>query len=299
MLMAVFIFSIMVLCVKMASSYYTSFEIISFRGFVGAACLLLYQQIAHGHGLTAMKTSHFGMQMWRAFIGTMSMVLWFNGIAMLPLAMATTISYMSSIWIALFLVTAAMITGKDRPDIKMLFAILIGFSGIVLILRPSGSTDSNALWASLLVLLSSVFTALAYLQVAALGRVGEPEYRTVFYFCIFGALFGLIATLFNKNGFSAFSWVGIAWMIPVGITAMVAQLLLTRAYSIGNPMVNASLQYLGLVFVTIFDVILGYGWPDTIAWIGMAMVVLSGLASTLLRLLRSSHHLRHADRHHH
>lgn len=297
MIMSVFLFSVMVLCVKMASRYYSNFEIISFRGFIGVACLLIYQQIAHGHGITAMKTPYLGMQMWRSFIGTMSMTCWFYGIAILPLATATTLSYMSSIWMALFIIASAMITGKGKPDFKLLLTIVVGFGGIVLILRPTG--DSFELWASLVVLLSSVFAALAYLQVAALGRMGEPEYRTVFYFCLFGAIFGLVCTLFNPNGFSEFSWPGIAWMIPVGVTAMAAQLLLTRAYTQGNALVNASLQYLGLVFVILFDWILGTGWPDQLTWIGMALVVLSGLLATILRSIKIPHALKHADKHHH
>lgn len=281
MLASVFLFSLMVLCVKMASSYYTNFEIISFRGIVGVICLLIYQQIVHGHGLSAMKTQHLGMQMWRAFIGTLSMTLWFYGIARMPLANTTTISYMSSIWIALFILTTAMITGKSKPDTKLLGAIMLGFLGIVVMLRPG--IEIEQLHTSLIVLLSSVFTALAYLQVAALGKVGEPEHRTVFYFCLFGIIWGLAATWIVQGGFSPFSWKGMLWMIPIGITATIAQLCLTYAYSRGNPLVNASLQYMGLVFVTFFDWIIGYGWPDSITCIGIGLVVLSGLSATLLR----------------
>lgn len=282
MLSSVFLFSVMVLCVKMASSYgYSNYEIIAGRGTVGAICLLVYLQIWHGHSLQAMRSQHLGMQMWRSFIGTMSMALWFYGIARMPLANTTTISYMSSIWMALFVVAAAMISGKNRPDAKLLLAIFVGFLGIVVMLRPSA--DNQQLWVSLVVLISSVFSALAYLQVAALGRVGEPEYRTVFYFCLFGIAFGLLMTFITQGGFSKFSWQGMFWILLVGLTATIAQLCLTRAYTKGSVLVNASLQYMGLVFVTIFDWFLGHGWPDSITWLGMGLVVFSGLAATLLR----------------
>lgn len=282
MLGSVFLFSVMVLCVKMASSYgYSNYEIIAGRGTVGTICLLVYLQVWHGHSLLAMKTRYFGMHMWRSFIGTLSMAFWFYGIALMPLANATTISYMSSIWMALFIVAAAMLTGKNRPDVKLLLSILVGFLGIVVMLRPS--TDTHQLWASLIVLLSSVFTALAYLQVSALGRVGEPEYRTVFYFSLFGIVSGLLLTFTIQGKFSSFSWPGLFWIVMVGLTATIAQLCLTRAYTKGNVLVNSSLQYMGLVFVTLFDWTLGYGWPDALTWLGMGLVVSSGLCATLLK----------------
>ena len=296
MVTSVFLFSLMVLFVKLASRYYTSFEIISFRGFVGAICLLVYQQLAHGHGLSFMKTSHFGMHMWRSFIGCMSMICWFYGIAHLTLSLSNTISYMSSIWMALFIIASSMMTGQGKPDPKLIFTILIGFTGIVVIMRPSDN-DLN-MWACFIVLLSSIFTALAYLQVAALGRIGEPTQRTVFYFCMFGAIFGLLCAALNPKGFSPFSWAGIGWMLPIGILAMLAQLFLTTAYTKGNALVNASLQYLGLVFVIVFDWILGEQWPDKLTWLGMILVVLSGLLATILRSKRLPGLVKHAQKHH-
>lgn len=287
MVLSTLLFSSMVLFVKLASDYYTSFEIISFRGLVGVICILTYQLIAHGlNGIQLLKTAHIGMQAWRAFIGTMSMVFWFYGVSYLTLALSTTLNYMSSIWIAIFVISTAFITGKARPNFKLIFSVLLGFAGIVIILRPSGA-DIN-MFAAAIVIIGSFFGALAYLQVAALGRIGEPAYRTVFYFCLFGTFFGLAATFVAQGGFSPFSLIGFAWLVPIGILAMVAQLCLTMAYTGGNPLVNASLQYSGLIFVVLFDWILGYGLPDAIAWLGMSLVVLAGLSATFFQARKST-----------
>lgn len=273
----------MILFVKLASDYYTSFEIISARGLIGALCILVFQQVKLGFktGVISLKTKYLPMQAWRAFIGTMSMMCWFYGVSKLSLALATTLSYMSSIWIAIFIISTAFITGSTRPSAKLVFSILLGFGGIVLILRPTG-TDID-MFAAAVVVISSVFGALAYLQVAALGRIGEPAYRTVFYFCLFGVFFGLIATVATQGYFSDFSPIGITWLILIGLLAMLAQFCLTLAYTGGNALVNASLQYSGLIFVIIFDWILGLEWPDYFTWLGMALVVISGLLATFIR----------------
>lgn len=281
MLLSVLFFSMMILCVKMASSYYTHYEIVSFRGLVGAMCLLIYLRVAYGYQLSVMKTPYLGMQFWRALIGTLSTVTWFYGVARLPLANSSTISNMSSIWIALFIVASTMLAGKGKPDYRLVGAILLGFLGVLIMLRPDMS--NTQLWPSFVVLLSSVFTALAYLQVAALGRVGEPVYRTVFYFCVFGSLLGLAATLVVQGGFSTFSWIGLCWMLPIGVMAILAQLCVTYAFARGNAMVNACIEYLSLVLMALFDWMLGLGLPQPLTLVGIVLIVSSGFMAALLR----------------
>jgi S-adenosylmethionine uptake transporter len=70
---------------------------------------------------------------------------------------------------------------------------MLGFGGVVLLLRPT--LEQNQLFAGLVGLLGSLMAALAYMQVAALGRVGEPETRTVFYFSLAALLAGGLGML--------------------------------------------------------------------------------------------------------
>lgn len=283
MLLSAFLFASMILFVKLASEHYTSFEIISARGLIGALCILVFQQAKLGfkQGIQSLKTDHLPMQAWRAFIGTMSMMCWFYGVSKLSLALSTTLSYMSSVWIAVFIISSDLIKGKARPNPILVFSILLGFGGIVVIRPPTEA--SIDMFAASIVLMSSIFAALAYLQVAALGRIGEPAYRTVFYFCAFGVVFGFICTLLTQGYLSNFSLIGAFWLLLIGILAMVAQFCLTLAYTGGNALVNASLQYCGLIFVIIFDWLLGLGWPEYFAWVGMLMIVISGLIATFIR----------------
>jgi drug/metabolite transporter (DMT)-like permease len=116
-----------------------------------------------------------------------ALCLWFYSIGGLPLATAMTLNYMSSVWIALFLIGGAVLMGPARngPDGRLVLAVLAGFAGVALILRPT--IEQDQLWHGLMGLLSGVLAATAYLQVTALGRVGEPGERVVFYFLGLGA----------------------------------------------------------------------------------------------------------------
>jgi S-adenosylmethionine uptake transporter len=166
-----------------------------------------------------------------------------------------------------------------RIDGRLIGTVLVGFAGVALVLRPT--LDQNQLWAGLVGLLSGMLSALAYLQVTALGRVGEPEYRVVFYFSLGGIAAGLLSSLWT--GFHAHTWKGAALLLATGVLATTAQILMTRAYAIGRTLSNASLQYLGIVFSFLYGVVL---FDDPVTWMalaGMLLIVGAGLAATLLR----------------
>ena len=161
--------------------------------------------------------------------------------------------------------------------------VLVGFVGVAMVLRPTIERDQ--LWRGLLGLLSGMLSALAYLQVTALGRVGEPEERVVFYFSLGGVIAGALSTPLTSasGGFHGHTLKGAALLLAVGVLATAAQLLMTRAYASGRVLVNASLQYLGIVYAFIFGALLFDDAVPPLAIAGMLLIVGAGLAATLLR----------------
>lgn len=277
MVLATLLFATMGVCVKLASEFYAASEIVMYRGLVGMVMMtLLCRQRRIG-----LATRVPGMHLWRNISGVTSLSLWFYAIGKLPLATAMTLNYMSSVWMALFLLGGAVLMGAQRLDWRLMASVLLGFAGVALILRPT--LDQQQLWHGLAGLLSGMLAAMAYLQVTALGRAGEPELRVVFYFSLGGALAGAAITAVTQGGLQTHTLRGAALLLAVGLLATTAQVLLTRAYSIGRPLVNACLQYLGIVFS------FGYGmllFKDALTWsatLGMLLIIGAGVAATLLR----------------
>jgi S-adenosylmethionine uptake transporter len=220
------------------------------------------------------------MHFWRSVSGVVSLVLWFYALGNLPLATAMTLNYMSSVWMALFLIGGAVALGTARVDGRLIATVLVGFAGVAMILRPT--IEEQQLWHGLMGLLSGVIAATAYLQVTALGRVGEPEFRIVFYFSVGGIAAGAL-TLLWTGGFHAHSWRGAGLLLAVGVLATAAQLMMTRAYSTGRTLVNASLQYLGIVWSFGYGIFLFGDRVTALALSGMLLIVAAGLSATLLR----------------
>jgi S-adenosylmethionine uptake transporter len=281
MVLASFFFATMGVGVKIASENFNTFELVCYRGFIS---MLFMWLMMRARGVT-LATKVPMMHVWRAFIGVVSLAAWFYAIAHLPLATAMTLNYMSGVWIAAFIVGGAMFysSAKDaKSQGPLLLTVLCGFAGVVMTLRPT--IDQDQLFAGVIGLLSGMCAALAYMQVTVLGRLGEPEERTVFYFALGSAIAGGIGMLFTGfSPLSSWSSVGAWWLIPIGILASLGQWSMTRAYSKGSTLVVANMQYSGIVFAAIYSLALFGDNIPPLGWAGIAVILASGVAATVLR----------------
>ena len=278
MVLASFLFATMGVGVKIASESFTTTELVLYRGIVS---MIFMGVVMRAQGVS-MRTLVVAMQAWRSLTGVLSLGAWFYAIAHLPLATAMTLNYMSGVWIAAFIVGGAILYGKPERQGPLLATVLAGFIGVVLTLRPT--IDQNQLFAGVIGLLSGLGAALAYLQVTALGRVGEPEARTVFYFAAGSAVAGGIGLLFTDlTPWAEVSWQAAAWLVPIGVLAAAGQWCMTRAYSHGSTLVVANLQYSGIVFASVYSLLLFGDKIALIGWLGIVVIVASGLAATALR----------------
>ena len=278
MILASLFFATMSVCIKFASSHFHTFELVFYRGLIG---MVFMASLCRAQGVT-LKTDIPLMHVWRSAIGVVSLSAWFYAIAHLPLATAMTLNYMSGVWVAAFLVGGTLVMGRLQDASRqgpIVLTVLTGFAGVIMILRPT--IEQNQLFAGVIGLLSGLGAAMAYMQVAALGRMGEPESRTVFYFSIGTTLVGGVAMLFT--GASDWVWPHVLWLLPIGLLAALGQLCMTKAYSSGATMLVANLQYSGIVFAALYGLFLFGDLIPMIGWLGMALIITSGIAATALR----------------
>jgi S-adenosylmethionine uptake transporter len=149
--------------------------------------------------------------------------------------------------------------------------VALSFVGVALLMRPSLNADQ--LLGGAISLVSGVLSALVYLQGAQAGAAGEPEYRVVFYFSATGVLAGLVGSVVTGRVplWHSHSGTGVLLVVMIGLTATLAQIAMTRAYRLGNTLVTANLQYTGIVFSSLFGVLIwndaragsaGSAWPS-------------------------------------
>jgi S-adenosylmethionine uptake transporter len=278
MILASLFFATMSVCIKFASAHFNTFELVFYRGLIGIAFMAFLCRRQH----VSVRTSIPWMHVWRSAIGVASLSAWFYAIAHLPLATAMTLNYMSGVWVAAFLIGGTLAMGRLQDAGRqgpLVLTVIAGFCGVIMILRPT--IEQNQLFAGVIGLLSGLGAALAYMQVAALGRLGEPELRTVLYFSVGTTVVGGIAMLFT--GASVWTWPQALWLLPIGLLAALGQLCMTMAYSKGATLVVANLQYAGIVFAALYGLFLFGDQIPLIGWSGMALIMASGIVATALR----------------
>jgi drug/metabolite transporter (DMT)-like permease len=256
--------------VKLGAEYFSNTELVFYRSLIGL--IIMYAIVLQRGGSIA--STQIKSHLWRGISGTIALLLFFYCITVLPLATAVTLNYTSP----LFLTVLLMLVLKERFHAPLTIAIALGFVGIILLLHPTLERDQIV--PGLLGLISGFFAGIAMLNVRKLGRSGEPEWRTVFYFSLIATLISGAIMLFDTiHKVTPHSFL---LLLAMGSCATFAQLALTRAYSTGKTLVASSLSYSAVVFATLFGVLL---WGEILSlssWIGMALVIASGVASLKL-----------------
>jgi S-adenosylmethionine uptake transporter len=128
--------------------------------------------------------------------------------------------------------------------------------------------------------------ATAYMTVRSLGRIGEPEWRTVLLFSSSVVITGLAGV--TILGISDYTLTSSLYLLGVGLSGLGGQLSMTRAFSRGSTTLSATLQYTGIIFSSL----IGYQiWGETlnhIGALGMILVIVSGVAATLYARQRNA-----------
>lgn len=267
MLVGAFFFAIMGVLVKIGGQKFTSPELVFYRSFFGLAAVLVISRMR----FSSLATPLLGKQLSRGTLGFVSLVLYFYAINALPLATAVTLNYTSAIFMAMFLPFML----HEKPKKLLVAAIILGFIGVALLLKPSLHADE--LIAGGMGLLSGMLAGYVYVQVAQLGRAGEPDWRTVFYFTLISTVGG--GLWMAIHGFSMPQWRDLPLLLGLGVSATIAQLAMTRAYRTGNSLVVGSLAYTTVVLSSLFGIVL---WDETLSfdrWLAVALIILSGIIS--------------------
>lgn len=216
------------------------------------------------------RTNYPKEHFWRSLAGSVALLMNFYVVLHLPLATASTLQNTSAIFLGLL----SIIILKQKPSLMAWLSLILGFIGVVILLKPTTGGDTFAM---LIGLASGAISGYAYLQVRELSLLGEPAWRIVFYFSLLSTLTsGVLAWYF---GFTPVTLASLPYIAGIGVTALAGQLLMTYAYQVGQKFVVAVLNYLGVVFAMIFGVMWFGERLDAWALLGIVIIMVSGIIS--------------------
>jgi len=231
-----------------------------------AQTLFLVVVLAPQLRLGLLRTRRPALQLLRGGILAASTVFFFSALALMPIAEAVAITFLSP----LLLTAASAWLLKERVRRSAWAALLAGFIGVLIIIRPGGGVFTPA---AILPILTAVSFAAYQLLTRKLAGV-DSTMTTLFYSAIVGTVLlapGLpLYWRFPESGFDA------ALFAVLGVLASVGHFVLIRAFEHAPPSVLAPFVYSQLVAVLVLGYLVFGDFPDGWSLLGMAIIVLAG-----------------------
>ena len=280
MLVASLLFALMAAFARMGAYDFSALELVFYRSAFGAAVIALWVW-AQGFTLrTPLVRAHF----MRSFLGTFALTIWFYAISKLPLGTAMTLNYTSPLYMALIVIFLAVKNGESFSRASAA-AVVLGFFGVTLVLKPELSPGQT--FPALVGLTSGFFAALAYFQIRQLSRMQEPEWRIVFYFTLFGTVWGLGGHLLLAGGMTPVTWDNAPALLGMAVTATGAQLAMTRSWGSANTLLTAVFQYSAIVFAAGFGLAFFDEPVGLMSAAGIAVILVSGVWAAVIAKKKS------------
>ncbi|RVT96074.1 DMT family transporter [Rhodovarius crocodyli] len=254
-------------CVKTLDGAIPLAQVVLFRSVFAMPVMLVLLMREGGLGMlrTGNPMGHF----WRAIWGLVGMVTVYYGYTRLPLANVTALGFTMPLFLTLLSVPLL----GEKVGIRRLSAVLVGFGGVLLMLRPWETLGED--WvASAIVLLGAVGWAMAMISIRRMGESGEPGVTIVSWFAIYCTAMSLVVAIPGWVWPTPTQWLLLA---GVGAVSGVAQLFMTAAYRSGDTTVVAPFEYSGIIWTTAMGLIFWGEVPDARDAVGMAVLVACGL----------------------
>ncbi len=257
MTLAAFFFAMMIVAGRRVS-HLPSIEITFFQTGGAVVCLLPWL-IARGPG--GLRTANLVMHLIRGLAAFAGMSALFYAARFTPAADITALLFLS----VLFTVLLAAVFLKERVGFGRWVAILVGFGGALIVIRPGFESAS---WSALIML----FVALAFGAVNTATRFlagAENPNAIVFYMYGLMSLYALVPTILV---WETPSWADAPWLAATGAFAAIAQQGITRSLSMAPTAIAMPAYYLQLPFAAVAGYFLFGEAPGAWIWAGAAVI---------------------------
>jgi drug/metabolite transporter (DMT)-like permease len=242
-------------------------EIVFYRNLIGVLIVLYsFKKFS-----VSIDSSKLHLLFLRGVFGALAMVLFFYTIATIPLGEAVVLNKTSPFFVTIL----AYYLMKESITLRTFFALIIGFIGIIFIMKPFGVEISIE---HVFGVLGGFFAACAYATIKKIKDIYDARVIMLSFMGV-GVLIPLALFLFTpyvhfKIHTDIFIWVLIIFM---AIISTASQWFLTRAYSISRASIIGVVSYSNIPFAIGFGVILGDSLPDLYTFLGIVLIVIGGI----------------------
>jgi len=283
-LLAWFSFTLTDVGIKYLSEDYALHQIVLFRSSI-ALCVTLMVFVPQEGGWSFLKTQHLKIHLARGLCVVFANLTFFAGLASMNLPEATSIFF-----VAPLLITALSVFFLgERVGIHRWMAVAAGMLGVIVMLRPG--TDAFK-FAALLPLLAAFAYAVLQILTRKIGFKDKASTMSAYMqitFVVVCLLFGALFAdgRYGNTGNPSIDFLFRAWRWPVtrdllmlvglGVLSALGAYMVSQAYRLCEAVVIAPFEYVALLLAIFWSIIIFNVWPDTVAWIGISLILSSGL----------------------
>ncbi len=263
-LSASFTFALLGALIKVVSSSLTNEMVVFFRNFCALIFILPWLWYSRPQG--GVRTTFFQLHLLRTMAGLGAMYCFFYAIAELQLSEA----FLLAATAPLFIPVIAYVWIREPVRRKVRGAIVLGFIGIVLILKPGLGMFQPV---ALIGLGAGILAALAMVSIRRMSA-SEPAIRIVFYFTMLGTLISAVPLIWSWQLPKLEIW----WLLfLIGLLAAVGQFLLTKGYSLAPAAQVGPFTYGNVVFATFLGWVFWGETLDVLTWVGAFLICVAGI----------------------
>ena len=250
-------------CVKWVGERCPVFESFLIMTTVAAATIAI-ATIAHG-GAKDLKTRHFLFHIMRGILNVGSMVLFIYALWLVPLANFYSLVFSTP----LMTVILAALIYRDRPGWPVWLAIIAGFGGVLIVLRPTVAINVG----ELCVLGGALSFSLDIMFMRHAG--GEDTSAAIAFYMMLSSIVCSLPFLFNHLQPLPVNVIG--WLIAAGVCMGIGNICLAEGFRLASTPVAAPFHYTQLLWGVPLGYFVWHELPDAYTWLGGAVIVASGL----------------------
>jgi len=277
-------FSLNDVTIKFLSGDYALHQVVLTRSLIGLIFTLAILMPLEG-GYKNLKTKRPLLHMVRGLCVVMANMLFFLGLASMPIAEATAIFFIAPLAITAF---AVFFLG-EKVGIRRWVAVLLGLMGVLIMLRPGSESIK---FIALLPAGAALFYALLHTLTRKIG-LSETASTMSFYiqltFICVSAGIGLIVGdgRYYGTGNPSLDFIFRQWIVPtsfdlsimctIGITSALGGYLISQAYRVAEANKIAPFEYINMPLAIVWGILIWGHWPDLPAWLGIMLIFGTGL----------------------
>ena len=239
-------------------------QVLFSRFFFGLIPILML--VPRGEFKTFYKTSRPKLHAFRAITGTLAIIALFIALREIPLADVVSLTFGGPIFVTL----GSMFFLSEKVGIRRWLAVLIGFFGMLLIVKPAYE-ELNIYY--IFPIIFCIFFACVALSIRSLSST-EPNYRIALYFSLLSMIVGLLTLPFGwvmPNKFELFL------LIFTGLVGSVANILLTVSLRYAEASLVTPTKYLNLVFAILLGYFIWGEIPKLLTLVGAGLIIISSV----------------------